>query len=93
MPVGGRITASPISEKSIKGYRIGFFLGWVFTVGVLPWIVWWNPGAQPEQQFVLFTVQDLLIASVVSVILGYFLGYRWLIAPLFAGKVLINRPT
>jgi hypothetical protein len=90
MPVGGRISVTPV-EGSVRAYRIGFFVGWILAVGVLPSILLWNPGAPAENQFVLFPVEWSIIMNVLSVPLGYFFGYRWLIAPLFAGWLQVGK--
>jgi len=91
MPIGGRISTSPVSDEEIPKFRRWFFVGWVLVVGVLPWLLWWNPDARPELPFQTLSIQTLVILTLVSFPIGWIFGYKLLFAPLFCGMVLINK--
>jgi hypothetical protein len=90
MPIGGRVSASPVSGKDVRNARCWFFIGWVLVIGVLPWIFWWNPGGKPEFQFQVFSICGLLTLAFLSPFAGWFFGYKLLFAPLFVARILIN---
>lgn len=89
--MGGRVTFAPVSDNQLSAYRRWFFVGWILALGVLPWILWWNPGGQAEFQFQMFSVRTLITLTIVSVVLGWSLGYKLLIAPLFCGMVIKHK--
>ena len=81
---------SPVAENSIPNYRRVFFIGWVFCLGVLPWIMRLNPGGKPEHPLTAISLAVLVSLSAISIPAGWWLGYRHLFAPLFSGKILLH---
>ena len=92
MPIGGKISESSVSAAEIPKFRRQFFVGWVLVVGIFPWILWWNPGAKSELQFQMFSIEILVILTIVSVPIGWIFGYKLLFAPLFCGVIYVNEP-
>jgi len=84
----------PMTDKETKDMLLFFFLGWVFIVGVLPWIMWSEgtfASALSFYGYAIPVVVVLSLLSLVSVPFGWYLGYKWGWAPLFTAKIMFHK--
>ncbi len=90
-----RVSITPVGPDEIQRYRLMFCFGWIFCLGILPWILMWDFGYWATFQLLGYAVPRLVVLvflSAVSVLLGWFLGYRYLWGPLFMSKLYIHKP-
>ena len=76
-------TISSIRKEDVTFAKWMMCFGWVFIFGALPWFV-------VEAPMSTSTATKCLVSSVVSLLLGWFLGYKRGIGP--TGVILENKP-
>jgi len=83
-------TTSPVKDSEIPFYRFAFWAGWVLIPSGLSWLFCLDPFTSPSGASLGYSVWWPIGISIFSVPIGWFLGYKKLIAPLFCGVILLN---
>ncbi len=81
----GRLTITPVTNEELPALRWENLIGWVAAMSILIWAVWWGPKGG-------FSVWWPIGLTILAVPLGWLLGYKLLIGPLFCGFVIRHKP-
>lgn len=79
-------SGSPVADEQIPGFRRAFLIGWIVVVGGIPWLLRSQPVGPPS-----ISIWWPIGLAILSIPLGWELGYKRLIGPLFCGIVVVPK--
>lgn len=86
--MGPRLTFQGLTKKQTEVWPKWFFVGWVVVINLFNWVIYGAGVDAGNNPLILWHI----VATLISIPVGWFFGIKLMIAPLGAGVITLNEP-